>query len=187
MYATAPARQATYRYDGPTPRQSAFIRQLIAEVFPGQSADDLIAEAGRRGGFATFEATRNSIDMLIARRDAARVISAPNAPATSNPVPAGLYALPAGDGAWDFYKVVEGTGKWAGRTFVNRFRSDFEDRLTAAEQRRTLGLIAAAGAETAGRAFAEHTQCCRRCGRMLTDIPTATKNGGWGPECVKHV
>lgn len=172
-----------------SPRQIAFILDMLAEVFPGQPAADVLAAAVARGGFATRDAVRTSIDALIARRDAVRAAarSARPAAAVTPSVPFGHYALPGAEaGAWEFYVVREGKGKWAGRTFVNRYRSDYTDRLTAGQQSAIMGRIAA-DVETAGQAFARETRHCRRCARRLTDIPTAERNGGWGPECVKMV
>jgi len=178
---------ATATADMLSPRQRAFVLDMLAEVFPGQESADVLAAAAARGAFATREATRASIDLLIARRDAARVAARAAGAATVAATPTvahGHYALPgAEDGAWEFYVVKPGTGRWEGRTFCNRFRSDHLDRLTMRQQADVMARIAADVA-MAGEAFARESARCRMCGRRLTDKPTAAKNGGYGPECV---
>jgi len=100
-------------------------------------------------------------------------------------VPAGHYAVEY-LGVLRFYAVVEGKGRWEGRTFVNRYHSDdlLDVRRTEAFAVRAL---IAADVEAAGQRFAAELTRCRRCARMLTDLATAERNGGWGPECVKKV
>jgi len=100
-------------------------------------------------------------------------------------VPAGHYAVEY-LGVLRFYAVVAGKGRWEGRTFVNRYHSDDLLDVHRTEAFAVRALIAA-DPEAAGQRFAAELTRCRRCARMLTDLATAAKNGGWGPECVKKV
>jgi Family of unknown function (DUF6011) len=100
-------------------------------------------------------------------------------------VPAGHYAVEY-LGTMRFYAVVEGKGRWAGRTFVNRYHSDDLLDVHRTEAFAVRAEIAK-DVEAAGRRFVELTTRCRRCARRLTDLETAKVNGGFGPECVKKV
>lgn len=100
-------------------------------------------------------------------------------------VPPGHYAVEY-LGTLRFYAVVEGKGRWEGRTFVNRYHSDDLLDVHRTEAFAVRAAIAA-DVEAAGQRFAAELTRCRRCARMLTDLATAAKNGGWGPECVKKV
>jgi hypothetical protein len=175
---------ATTMFAG-TERQAAFALSLLTEIYSGdrdaaQAAFDASVAAGKMG---TRQAVSKGIDFLIAQRDARRAATraaAPVAPVVAH----GHYALPGAEaGAWEFYVVKAGTGRWAGRTFCNRYRSDYLDRLTMAQQAAVMGRIAE-DVDAAGQAFAAQSERCRMCGRRLTDKPTAAKNGGYGPECV---
>jgi hypothetical protein len=171
-----------------TPRQEAFILDLLREAFPADDPQDRMILAAFNGAFASPAATRRSIDKLIEHRDAARKAARATRPVEETvSIPAGHYALRSRtvEDGWDFYKVVEGRNP--GVRFVNRFRSDYLDRMTWSAQREVLAAIAERGADQAGYDFAHELECCRRCARTLTDIPTARKNGGYGPECVKKV
>lgn len=173
-----------------SPRQAAFVLSMLAEIFadaPAGSADAILARNIDRGLFADRNATRASIDALIAKRDAFRADRRKATPAAAPAceVTPGYYAVEY-SGVMRFYKVVAGKGKWAGRTFVNRYKSDDEMRVSRTESNAVLALIAA-DQERCGERFAELLTRCRRCGRMLTDLPTAKINGGFGPECVKMV
>lgn len=170
-----------------TDRQRAFVIDMLHVAFPDQDADDMFAVAADRGAFANAAATRASIDALIVRRDEARKAARAAAPAAARPVVAeGCYALPIDgvEGGWSFYRVK--AGRVPGRMFVNRFRSDALDRLSWAQQAAIMADIAV-DVDAAGQAFARESECCRRCGRRLTDKPTAARNGGYGPECVTMI
>jgi len=120
-----------------------------------------------------------------ARRVQQAVAATPAPTAPRAAVPVGHYAVEY-QGALRFYAVVEGKGRWAGRTFVNRYHSDDLLDIHRTEALAVRALIAQ-DIEAAGQRFAAELTRCRRCARMLTDLPTAKRNGGWGPECVKKV
>lgn len=175
-----------------SPRQAAFIVAMLAEIFegaPAGTADAVLARNIESGMFATYADMKASLEKLITKRDAVRKARKAAGPAVrvadAVTVAPGYYAVERA-GTLYFYKIVEGKGRWAGRTFVNRYRSDDEVRVShteAADVRR----IIAADPEAAGKRFAAELTRCRRCSRMLTDLPTAEVNGGYGPECVKKV
>jgi hypothetical protein len=160
-------------------KQRAFILDMLTEISPTESAVARLAVAIERGGFADWKTTRDSIDLLIARRDAKRAA----VKAATTVVPAGLYALPIEgvEGGWRFYRVTE--GKVAGKRFVKRFRSDLQAEMWPKEAARILDKIAV-DTEAAGLAFAAQSERCRRCGKRLTDKPLAAVNHGYGPDCV---
>jgi hypothetical protein len=175
-------------------RQESFVRDMLAEIFadaPAGSADVILDRNVAAGLFATKESTRNAIDKLIAKRDMCRAERRAagrkaDAPAATAIVPAGYYAVEY-DGVLRFYRVVvKVKGAHAGRTFVNRFKSDDELFVSRKESGAVLALIAA-DVDAAGMAFVIHSEHCRMCGRRLTDLATAKVNGGYGPECVKKI
>jgi hypothetical protein len=88
------------------------------------------------------------------------------------------------NGALRFYCVREGQGRWAGRRFLNRFRSDDLDRPTRQEVKDVYAAILANPAEAQKR-FADETVCCYVCGRRLTDAES--RELGIGPVCRKEI
>jgi len=172
-------------------RQAGFVRDMLADIFAGApegTAEAVLARNIECGLFASRDAARKAIDALIVKRDdvrKARRASGAVATVAEVAVAAGYYAIERA-GTLYFYRIVEGKGRWAGRTFVNRYKSDDEikvSRTEAADVRR----IIAADPEAARMRFARELTRCTRCGRMLTDIPLAESNGGYGPECVKKI
>jgi hypothetical protein len=91
----------------------------------------------------------------------------------------GYYAVEYAD-VLRFSAVREGKGKWEGRTFLNRFRSDFQDRVYRAEQEAVYEAILA-DPDAARMRFATETAHCYRCGRRLTDA--LSRELGIGPDC----
>jgi hypothetical protein len=172
-------------------RQASFVRDMLTEIFaaaPAGTADAVLARNIDCGLFATRGKASDAITALIAKRDDVRKAArAAGAVATvaEVAVAAGYYAIERGSVLY-FYRIVEGKGRWAGRTFVNRYKSDDEikvSRTEAADVRRIIAL----DPEAARMRFARELTRCTRCGRMLTDIPLAESNGGYGPECVKKI
>jgi Family of unknown function (DUF6011) len=165
-----------------TPRQESFVLGMLAVVFadaPAGTAEAVLARNIERGLFANYDATKASIDALIVKRDAVRAERrAAGKPATVT-VAAGYYAV-EWSGALRFYRVVEGSGKWVGRTFVNRFRSDDLGRVFRSESDAVLALIAA-DVEAARMRFARETVHCYQCGKRLTD--EVSRELGIGPVC----
>ena len=176
-----------------TPRQQAFVADMLAEIFAGAAAgtaEAILARNIDRGLFCDRAATKASIDALIVKRDACRAerraAARTAAPAATGAVaPAGYYAVTY-DGALRFYRVVAGKGRHAGRTFINRFKSDDETYVSRREYAVVMAAIVA-DVEAAAMAFVNESKHCRMCGRRLTDLETALGNHGYGPECVKKV
>ncbi len=77
--------------------------------------------------------------------------------------------------------MVEGKGKWSGRVFINRFRSDDLGRVGRAEALAAKAAIAA-DPEAAAMRFAKETVRCFSCGRRLTDAESRAR--GQGPDCA---
>jgi hypothetical protein len=92
----------------------------------------------------------------------------------------GYYAVEYA-GVLRFYAVREGKGKWEGRTFLNRYRSDYQDRVYRAEQEAVYGAILA-DPQAARMRFAVETTHCYMCGRRLTDAVSRAR--GIGPDCA---
>lgn len=168
-------------------RQDSFVRDMVAEIFadaPAGTADAVLARNVEAGLFATWAAAKASIDALIVKRDAVRK-ARKAAPAAARPagvkVECGYYAVEYA-GALRFYAVREGKGKWAGRTFVNRYASDELLPVNRTEAGAVRGLIAA-DPHTAAMRFARELTRCYRCGRMLTD--EESRERGIGPVCIE--
>ncbi len=167
-------------------RQDSFVRDMIAEIFadaPAGTADAVLARNVEAGLFATYADVKRSIDALIVKRDAVRKARKAAAPAVrvadAVTVAPGYYAVERA-GTLYFYSVVEGKGRWAGRTFVNRYKSDDELRITRTESDDVRRLIAA-DPEAARMRFARELTRCWHCARMLTD--ELSRELGIGPVC----
>jgi len=92
---------------------------------------------------------------------------------------AGCYAV-FYDHTLRFYRVKEGKGYYAGRSFLDRFKSDELRNITYAEKLAVLDLINENPHEAQMRFAVELTRCfC--CGRMLTDEISRLR--GIGPDC----
>jgi hypothetical protein len=172
-------------------RQAAFVADMLAEIFadaPAGEADRILARNIDRGLFADRTATKASIDALIVKRDAVRVARrsaarVAGAGAAMVDIEPGYYAAEY-QGVLRFYAFRAGKGRHAGRVFCNRFRSDYLDRVGAAEQAVIRAAIAADIAGTRKR-FADEIGSCWRCARTLTD--ETSRELGIGPECRKVV
>jgi hypothetical protein len=142
--------------------------------------------------FADRAACKASIDALIAKRDACRAdrraagraaSAGAGAGAAMAEVEPGYYAAEY-QGVLRFYAFRAGKGRHTGRVFCNRFRSDYLDRVGAAEQAVIRAAIVADIAGTRKR-FADEIGSCWRCARTLTDA--VSREMGIGPECRKLV
>lgn len=151
-----------------TPAQIKFLSSLASER-------GIVLDMGAIHAMTTRQATAE-IDRIKAlpRPRAARVAVAEDVPAP------GYYAVEY-QGVLRFYRVVAGKGKWEGRIFLNRFRSDLEDRVFPAERKVVYSAINADPA-AAAKCFAVETVCCYRCGRRLTDAESRAR--GMGSECA---
>lgn len=164
-------------------RQEAFLRDLIAQVYGSDdpaAAATLLDRLPRMTGADASE----HIDVLLTLRKSkharARVPEVHAGPVVDMPEP-GYYAVVYG-GVLRFYAVREGKGKWSGRRFLHRFRSDYEDRIPAAERTASVTAILS-DPYAAQMRFARETVHCYRCGRRLTD--ETSRRIGVGPDCAE--
>jgi hypothetical protein len=97
-------------------------------------------------------------------------------------VKAGRYALVV-DGVTKFYRVTEGKGRWAGRTFVEAQASDDHWAIKNPEARAAILKAIAENPLEAERRYGQELGRCSRCGRTLTD--ETSRAYGIGPECRK--
>ena len=147
-------------------------------------AQSLAADYMRRGYFTPKQYTsavsmRTKCEARRAERAAESTTATTTAPAPI--VPAGWYALTQTEGApVAFYRVDEGTGRWAGRTFVTRITGaqDYAVRGNAA----AAVLAAIAADPDAGPRYGREIGSCCRCNRTLTDA--ASRAAGIGPYCA---
>ena len=155
-------------------KQVAFAQKLAEQVH-GENAAEFLAAHGEEGTFDSIKATSLLIDALLAR---AKEMPRAKAAQVEFPAP-GYYAVPYQD-VLRFYRVAEGKGKYAGRTFINRYRSDFQNRVQRTEQEAVVKAILRDPA-AARKRFAEETAHCWTCGRRLTD--ELSRSLGQGPDC----
>jgi hypothetical protein len=161
-----------------TDKQRALIEKICTELGKPEAATAFFASR------PTMSLASSKISALIDESRAARaarpVAVRPAAPALIYPEP-GYYAVHYGD-RLNFYRVKDGKGRWAGQRFINRYKSDYLDRLDAVERRAVVELIES-DPETAMLRFAKELTRCYCCGRMLTD--ETSRLIGQGPECRK--
>ena len=193
----------------PTPKQTAFLRSLLAERAGVPEAEDLrrMLNAHREAGTLSKTSVSKAIDALL--KIDRPVAEKPEAPA--RPAPAwdpskgtiareALEAIPSGryfvDGT--FLKVDRpDNGRWAGFIFVKVIRNisgSFEDVRRVAilnpesasgrvdESHRLAVEALASDPKAAAVAFGMKTGSCCICGRTLTD-PESVK-AGIGPICA---
>ena len=139
----------------------------------------LRTERGLEAGSEVARLTKREASAEIERLKAMPRPRKAYAPEPDAPAP-GYYAAEY-KGVLRFYRVVAGKGKWEGRTFLNRFRSDLEDRVFAAERAAAYAEINADPVAAAMR-FARETVHCYRCGRRLTDEESRAR--GMGKDCA---
>jgi len=104
----------------------------------------------------------------------------------------GHYAIEStGHNDLAFYRVDRPTeGDYAGRTFVKLIVGGKPDRNMPRSHVAGILERIAADPREASRRYAAEIRRCARCNRQLTDEASrrdADVNGGYGPECVKHV
>lgn len=152
-----------------TEKQIAFIVRLRAErALPEIEAEEL--------SVMTKKAASGEIDRLLKIKPAGVA-----ARAEEVSVEPGYYAVEY-LGVLRFYRAKEGTGRWAGRVFIARYKSDYLDRTDRAEQNAARVAIAE-NPDKARMRFAEEIGRCWACGRTLTDAES--RRLGIGPECRK--
>jgi hypothetical protein len=96
------------------------------------------------------------------------------------------------NGKTHFYRVtrVVGTGKWAGRTFINvqeRASDELYKIYDYAMKKAVLTTIRETGVAISQKMFAEKLGRCWRCGKLLTDELNPYKDAGLGPDCGTKV
>jgi hypothetical protein len=162
-----------------TEKQVAFATKLIDEMYPAGVGDDNDAEARLAALEFVADADRASIstfiDACLKSLKAAREATGNVAVVTSS-IPDGYYAVTYAD-VLRFYRLKTAKN---GMQYVNRFRSDFTDKVFRVEALKVKAEIAG-NPDLARTRFAEKTVCCYMCGRRLTD-PTSMELG-IGPEC----
>lgn len=92
------------------------------------------------------------------------------------------------NGKTHFYRVTreQGTGKWAGNTFIKvqeRASDDLYKIYNREMKKAILEKIREIGPEQCRINFAERLGCCARCGKTLTDEFNPYKSIGLGPDC----
>lgn len=97
-------------------------------------------------------------------------------------VKAGRYAL-VEDDITKFYRITEGKGRWAGRTFVEAQASDDHWAIKNPTKRAEILKAIAANPAEAEQRYGRELGKCSRCGRTLTD--ETSRSYGIGPECRK--
>lgn len=100
-------------------------------------------------------------------------------------VPDGRYAIAGEDGDLRFYRVTNGTGHWAGRTFVKVMASDAEYPVTKASARTVILQKIAANPREALEAYGKEIGRCGACNRTLTDAKSRAR--GLGPDCAERL
>lgn len=155
-----------------TEKQVAFA-QSLAEQVHGENAAEFMLAHREEGTFDDKQATSRLIDALLKLPKAGG-----KAEQVETPDP-GYYCAEY-QGVLRFYAVREGKGKWEGRTFLNRFKSDELGRVYRDEQTEVYAQILA-DPQAAQTKFAAETTHCYACGRRLTDA--VSRELGIGPDC----
>lgn len=95
-------------------------------------------------------------------------------------VGAGRYAI-VEDGVTKFFRITEGKGRWAGRTFIEAQASDDHHPIRNAQRRQEILKAIAEAPEEAATRYGVELGACHRCGRTLTDA--TSRELGIGPDC----
>lgn len=95
-------------------------------------------------------------------------------------VRAGRYAI-VEDGVTKFFRITEGKGRWAGRTFIEAQASDDHYPIRNAEARKAILKAIAENPLEAEQRYGRELGQCSRCGRTLTDA--TSRAYGIGPDC----
>ena len=157
-----------------TTKQVDFARTLITEL-EGDNAEEFFQAHVEAGTFDAMGLTSGLIDALLARKRAL-----PRAAAPQPEMPAPGYYCADYEGVLRFYRVAEGKGRWEGRTFINRYKSDELGRVFRPAHAARIPAILADPLAAAKR-FAQETTHCYVCGRRLTDAHS--RELGIGPDC----
>lgn len=172
----------------PTASQTSFIKVLLDDLRDNFGDDTMRALLNRAYSERTLtvQSASATIEHLIGLRDHYRTEARKSAPVVApapskSVVASGHYALDI-DGEIKFYEVREGSGKWAGFTFVDAVASDERHPIKNRQSREAiLALIAAAPLE-AMKLYGREIGACGHCGRTLT---SAWRKEGIGPICSR--
>lgn len=162
-----------------TVKQIEFATKLAEEIH-GENAPEFLLAHREEGTFEDRKATSALIDALLMLKRAA---PARGARAGGEEMPEPGYYCADYQGVLRFYRVAAGKGRHEGRVFLNRYRSDFQDRVGVEERKAALAQIAL-DPQAARELFARETTHCYACGRRLTDAES--RRLGIGPECRKR-
>ena len=172
-----------------TPAQAKWVVD-IAETKEGVT-DAMVASLAERltQGFARSSASAFITKYKDLPKKAAPVAMGPGEDTTgpvrdAQGVAAGRYAI-VEDGVTKFYRVTEGKGRWAGRTFVEAQASDDHWAIRNPAKRAEILKAIAANPEEAATRYGVELGSCHRCGRTLTD--ETSRALGIGPECRKKL
>ncbi len=177
MYTTADTMPARRTGVPASPKQTAFIRTLLAERAGNAEAEAIRSALNARQ--VTKAVASDAITRLLAIK--ATTAKAPEAEGPT--VAAGHYATASRTGAndLDFWRVDTPTeGRWAGRTFVKRVIGGHEDTPVRGAEA-TAALAAIAADPEAGPRYGQTIGRCYACNRTLTDATSRTL--GIGPTC----
>ncbi|WP_156150390.1 DUF6011 domain-containing protein [Gordonia sihwensis] len=160
-----------------TDRQRNYLRSLLERT----GDDTTVADTDT----LTCAAASALIDELLPRAKAAKV-TPPPVDVDPDLTPAGRYRI-VYVGAEMTVKVDRPTtGRWAGWVFVKEIDADGEERrLSRADSKGVLAVIAATGAKAASSAYGRFTGVCGVCGRTLTN-PDSIESG-IGPICASRL
>ena len=98
----------------------------------------------------------------------------------ANGVKPGRYAI-VEDGVTKFFRITEGKGRWAGRTFIEAQASDDHFPVRNPERRAEILKAIATNPLEAEQRYGRELGKCSRCGRTLTD--ETSRAYGIGPDC----
>jgi hypothetical protein len=181
---------------GPTEKQVAFLRKLLAERHAGA---DLALRLRQLDAWLPTADKAQASHMIERVQARPRLAGATAEPTTGRNVyeqakegdlayvPEGHYATPSRTGAndLDFWRIDRPTeGRWAGRVFVKRVIGGKADTpVRGAEAVAALQAITADHPHHAMVLYGQEIGRCGRCNRHLTD--DASRQRGLGPECAK--
>ncbi|WP_347956041.1 DUF6011 domain-containing protein [Gordonia aichiensis] len=160
-----------------TDRQRNYLRSLLERT----GDDTTVADTGT----LTCAAASALIDALIPRAKAAKV-TPPPVDVDPDLTPAGRYRITYAGTDLTVKVDRPTTGRWAGWVFVKEIDADGDEhRLSRADSKGVLAVIAATGAKAASSAYGRFTGVCGVCSRSLTN--PASIEAGIGPVCASRL
>lgn len=104
----------------------------------------------------------------------------PAEPTSTEAPEEGRYAVEH-EGVLKFYRVSNGKGRWAGRTFLEVQASDERYPIRSAATKAEIFALILANPLEAAKRYGQELGACHRCGRTLTDA--TSRELGIGPDC----